>query len=474
MSSQIGPPISTEQMAALPPEFRALLQSVIDYYEHRIAGLEAELQALKRTPQNSSLPPSTQHPHAKAAPPKPKSRRKRGGQPGHARCERPLIPVERCDRVVRLHPGACRRCGRALSEGELAPLRHQVWELPEIRPVVTEYQRHRRECRCCRETTCAELPVGVPSGQSGPRLTAFVGLLMACFRQSKRRTALFLEAILGQPCSTGLTVKLQNLVTDALRPAYDELCGQLPSQPVLNIDETPTKEGTRKSWLWTFVAPRFTVYRVRSAREATVLDELLTDRFAGVVGCDRAKMYWRLKRLQWCWAHLVRDFQSLIDAGPPAAKQLGRDLLKQTKRLFQQWHRYRDRLLTRTGLKRVLAPVRAEIERLLRRGLRGRHAKTAGTCQELLQHRHWLWTFLDHEGIDPTNNASERALRPAVIWRKLSFGTQSAKGSRFVETLLTVIETCRQQSRNVFQFVTAATTRLDDATRPAPSLLPTA
>ena len=139
----------------------------------------------------------------------------------------------------------------------------------------------------------------------------------------------------------------------------------------------------------------------------------------------------------------MRDFQNLIDTGPPAAKQLGRDLLQQTKRLFQQCHRHCDQLLTRTGLKRVLAPVHAAVERLLLRGLRGRHAKTSGTCQERLQHRHGLWTFLDHEGVEPTNNARERALRPAVIWRKLSFGTQSAKGRRFVETLLSVIETCR-------------------------------
>lgn len=183
-----------------------------------------------------------------------------------------------------------------------------------------QYQRRRFEYPCCRETTCAELSAWVPSGQSGPRLTAFFGLLMACVRQSERRAALFLEAILGQLCSAGLTVKLQNRVPDALRPAADELCEQLPSQPVLNIDETLTKEGANKSWLWTFVARRFTVYRARPTRAASVLNELLTDRFAGVVGCDQAKMYWRLKRLQWCWAHLLRDFRNLIDTGPPATK----------------------------------------------------------------------------------------------------------------------------------------------------------
>ena len=336
-------------------------------------------------------------------------------------------------------------------------------------------------------------PSGFPRGQSGPRRTAFVGLLMACFRQSKLRTALFLETIsvflnrlTGQPSSTELTVKLQNLVTDTLRPAYDGRCEQLPSQPVLNIDETPTKEGANKSWLWTvdmkpqavsFVAARFMVYCIRPNRAATILDELLTERFAGVVGCDRAKMYWRLKRLQWYWAHLIRALssqpipQALIDTGPPAAQQLGRDLRKQTKLLFQHGHRFRQKQFTRpegkrTSLKRTLAPVRAEIERLLRRGLRGRHAKAAGTCQELLQQCGWLWTFLDHDGVEPTKNASavfsneDSALRPAVIARKLSSGTQSANGSRFIETLLTVIETCRQQSRNVFDFRTNATAKL--------------
>ena len=473
MSSSAHPPITPEQLAALSPEMQVLIRAIVDHYERRISALEAEVKALKKTPQNSSLPPGSQHPHTKPAPPKGKSKRKHGGQPGHARCERPLIPSAQCERVVELQPTACRRCGQKLSGRDAQPLRHQVWELPEIKPVVVEYRRHRLPCPCCRETTCAELPPGVPSGQSGPRLTAFVGLLMACFRQSKRRTALFLETILNQPCSTGLTVKLQNIVTDALRPAYDGLCEQLPSQPVLNIDETPTKEGANKSWLWALVAPRFTVYRIRPNRAATILDELLTERFEGVVGCDRAKMYWRLKRLQWCWAHLIRDFQALIDTGPPAAQQLGRDLLKQTKLLFQHWHRFRQKELTRVGLKRTLAPVRAEIERLLLCGLRGRHAKTAGTCQELLQHRSWLWMFLDHDSVEPTNNASERALRPAVIARKLSHGTQSAKGSRFIETLLSIIETCRQQSRNVFDFLTNATSRLY-ANQTAPSLLPSA
>ena len=195
------------------------------------------------------------------------------------------------------------------------PLRHQVWELPEIKPHVTEYRRHRLSCADCGELTCAKLPSGVPQGQSGPRLVAFTALLMAYYRQSKRRTAEFLAALLGQPCCPGSAVKMQRQATAALRGAYDELVAQLPKQDQLSGDETATKEENRKAWLWTFVARKFTVFALRATREATAVVELLTAEFTGVVTCDRAKMYWCAGRLQWCWAHLKRDFQALIDGG---------------------------------------------------------------------------------------------------------------------------------------------------------------
>jgi len=283
-----------------------------------------------------------------------------------------------------------------------------------------------------------------------------VALLMACFRQSKRRTALFLETILHQPCSPAWTVKLQQQATAALRPAYEELAAALPQQSVLGIDETPNKEGPRKAWLWTFVAASFTVFALRLTRATTVLTEFLTDRFGGVVNCDRARMYWALGRLQWCWAHLKRDFQALIDSRDRQVKRLGHDLMRPTRKLFAGWARYRDGTITWRGLQRLMKPIRAEIEGLLLRGAFSGNAQLIGMCNELYDHRQWLWTFLEQEGVEPTNNGSERSLRHAVIWRKLSFGTQSAKGSCFVETLLTVIETCRQQKRNTFQFVATA------------------
>ena len=456
--------IPPELEAEMTPAVRSFVESLLD----RIRKLEARLGM---NPQNSSLPPSTQHPHARPQPPRRRSKRKRGGQPGHEKHERPLIPPEDCDAVNPRKPTACRRCGEKLSGSDPEPLRHQVWELPEIKPHVTEYQLHRLECTRCGETTCAKLPVGVPQGQSGPRLMAFTALLMAYYRQSKRRTAEFLSTLLGQPCCPALTVKMQNQVTAALRPSYEALAAALPTQEQLNIDETGTKQENGKAWLWTFVARMFTVFAVRATREATALTVFLGEEFRGIVTCDRAKMYWHLGQLQWCWAHLKRDFQAMIDGGDRRAKHLGWHLRHATCELFEHWADYRAGRITRAALVRRMGPVRRKVERLLLRGTQSGNDDVRGTCRELYEHRQWLWTFLRHEGVEPTNNAGERSLRHAVIWRKLSFGTQSATGSRFVETMLTIIETCRQQRRNAFAFVTSAV-EAHLAHQSAPSLLP--
>jgi transposase len=300
---------------------------------------------------------------------------------------------------------------------------------------------------------------------------AFTALLMAYYRQSKRRTAEFLETLLGQACSPALTVKIQTQVTAAARPAYEELAAELPMQEHLNADETATKEQNSKTWLWTFVARLFTVFTIRATREATAVDELLTEAYCGVVTCDRAKMYWRVGRIQWCWAHLKRDFQALIDRGDNQARRHGYDLRRMTCKLFEHWGDYRQGKISHAAFVRRMAPVRREVERLLLRGIASNNKSLVGMCRELYEHRDWLWTFVRDEEVEPTNNAGERALRHAVIWRKLSFGTQSANGSRFVETMLTVIETCRQQHRSAFDYLTTAV-EAHFARQPAPSLLP--
>ena len=427
--------ITEELIARQPPEAQAIIRLLlvkIAALERENGELKTRLEELERqakgkTPQNSSLPPSTQHPHARPQPPRHKSKKKRGGQPGHEKHERPLIPTEECDDVQRVagrpNVGAAGRSFRAATPSRFGI---KCGNCPRSSRIITEYQRHRLTCPGCGATTCAELPVGIPQGQSGPRLMALTTLLMAFYRQSKRRTADFLTALLGQPCCPALTVKIQNQVTAALRPSYEEVAAALPAQEHLNIDETATKEENGKAWLWTFVARLFTVFAVRATREATALGVFLGETFHGIVTCDRAKMYWQVERLQWCWAHLKRDFQAMIDTGNPRSKWLGERLRHAACELFEHWADYRAGRITRVALVRRMGPVRRKVERLLLGGMQSGNKDVRGTCRELYEHRGWLWTFLHHEGVEPTNNAGERSLRHAVIWRKLSFGTQSA------------------------------------------------
>ena len=462
--------IPPEIAAEMTPAVKAFVEVLIDHYEARLADLESRIQKL--TPQNSSLPPSTQHPHAKPERGKRDGKRKkRGGQKGHQKHQRELIPAEQCDEVISLQPDACRRCGTLLTGIDAAPIRHQVWELPEIKPIVTEYQQHRLTCPCCGITTCASLPAGVPNSQSGPRLVAFTGLLMGHFRQSKRRASLFLQDLLKMPCCPSLTVKMQNQVAAAIQIPYEQLKGELGSQDQLFMDESPTKQANQKAWLWTAVAPLFAVFAIFVSRKGDALPKLLGDSFTGIINCDRAKMYWQAKRLQWCWAHLKRDFQALIDHPDKQVQRLGHDLMRQTKLVFQYWKPYKKGEIRWRTFRRYMSPVRDEINALLLRGEFSCNKRLIGMCSELHKHHQWLWTFVDVEGIEPTNNTAERALRPAVIYRKLSFGTQSETGSRFLERMLTVSETCRLQNRSVYDYLTEAVTAHFSKQDP-PTLLP--
>ena len=463
-------PMSPELWERIPAEAQAIYLEMVE----TIAGLQRRLEQwearLGRNPQNSSLPPSSEHPHAKKPISKRKSSgRKRGGQKGHAKHQRTLVPPEQVTETITLKPSHCRRCRRTLRGVDPEPHRHQVFELPEIKPLITEYQQHRLRCPGCGVSTTAALPDGVPHGQTGPRLVAFTALLMAYFRQSKRRTALFLEALCNLPCSAALTVKLQNTTTRALRPCYEQMGQALPRSDAVAMDKTPAKEANHKAWLWTAVTKRFTLFRIADTRKADVAKELLGEDFSGIVTCDRYGGYDWIDKRQLCWAHLLRDFQSLIDGGGKA-KAIGRRLKAYAQRLFHHWHRYRDGEITRQTMRRNLRKLWWPVYEALEEGAIGLRGKQAGMCQHILDRVDYLWTFLTHEEVEPTNNASERALRHAVIWRKLSFGTQSAAGSRFVETMLSVIETCRQQNRDVFTYITEAV-QAHFNNRAAPQLL---
>ncbi len=468
--SKIPPELEAEMTPAVKAFVLALLDQV-DRLTKQVDSLTDQVQKL--TPRNSSLPPSTEHPHAKPKrKPTPGKKRKQGGQKGHKRHSRELIPVERCTTVTPCHPEGCRRCGGDLQPDPTAPKRHQVWDLPTIEPIVNEYQLFRGHCRCCGITTQASLPAGVPVGQCGPRLAAFTGLLMGHFRQSKRRASMFLGDLLNIPCSPAWTVKIQNLVSQSIATPYEQLRSELEKQPQLFVDESPTKQKQMKAWLWVAVAPMFAVFGIFGNRSRESLVSLVGDYSGIIVNCDRAKMYLDGKRLQWCWAHLKRDLQKLIDSPDGQVKRLGHDLMRQQGLLFEQWRRYKSGDITWRGFQRSAGPIRDQFNSYLLRGSFSGNKKLIGFCDGLLPRKKHLWTFLKVEGIEPTNNTAERTLRPAVIYRKLSFGTQSASGSRYLERILTISETCRLQNRNAYEYLIESM-RAKFAGEVAPSLLPT-
>lgn len=447
-----------------------VLQSQIVDLNAKIADLESQVKKL--TPQNSSIPPSSVHPHAKALKNKPKSGKSRGGQKGHPRHQRAFVPVDECDSVVSLVPLACRCCQELLSGEDSSPIRHQVYELPVLKAFITEYQRHRLHCARCGTTTCAELPVGVPSGQSGPRLIAFTALLMGHFRQSKRLASEFLRDLLNIPCCPATTVKMQDIASTALAKPHEELRQALASERNVFMDETPTKQANAKAWLWTAVANQFVVFSVFASRAATAIESLLGSNFEGIINCDRAKMYYVAKHLQWCWAHLIRDIQAMIDSKVPDRVGFGTQVMKEVKEVFRLWHRFKQGEIEWEEFQNSAIPIAKKINELLYAGMGSHDSKLRNQCKSLYVHRNRLWLFISNRGLEPTNNRAERALRKAVIYRKLSFGTQSEGGSRFIERIFSVAATCRIQNRSVYQYlVQAIEAKLTN--QPAPKILPT-
>jgi transposase len=393
--------IPPEIEAEMTPAVKAFVIAAFAQLEARIKELEEKVQKL--TPQNSSVPPSAQHPHARPKPKRGKNKRKQGGQKGHPKHRRELIAPEECDDVIPCIPDHCRRCGDVLQGIDVQPIRHQVWDLPPITPIIIEYQQHRILCPCCGITTCGELPSGVPTGQCGPRLAAFTGLLMGHFRQSKRRAAMFLEDLLNIPCSASWTVKIQNIVSDSLAAPYEQLRLELSKQKQLFVDESPTKQKNTKAWLWVAVAPMFVVFGIFLNRKRESLQALLGDYQDIILNCDRAKMYFDCKCLQWCWAHLKRDIQKLRDSSDRQVKRLGDDLMRQQKLLFQHWKRYKAGEIQWSTFQNLVRPVRKEFEALLLRGKRSENKDITGMCKELYAHRDWLWTFTKVLGVCPGN-----------------------------------------------------------------------
>jgi transposase len=382
-----------------------------------------------------------------------------------------LVPPEKIRETVHCKPTACRRCGHELFGDDPEPLVHQVAELPKIEPIVDEYRLHRLTCPDCGETTCGTLPRGVPPGCFGPYLQAVLAMLAGAYRLSKRQIQQLVSDLFALSISTGMVAKLERQSASALEAPYNELATSVHGSEVINIDETSWRENRLKAWLWATVTSLCTVFTIAKSRSGEIAAALLGSKEDQVVGSDRFSAYeWiNASCRQVCWAHLRRDFQAMIDRvghGEP----IGKRLLSLSNRSFRHWHRVRDGTLHWSAFQKRMRSLRREIKQTLQEASKCRCAKTAATCFELLKVEEGLWSFACVEGVAPTNNAVERALRHAVIWRRISGGTDSVHGSRFVERMLTVVATCRHQGRNVLDYLTSCFEAHRGA-QPLPSLL---
>ncbi len=445
----------------------------------RIAELEKKLAALieerGRNSSNSNLPPSSDSPAARAQKnarkQAAKNKRKRGGQPGHRGSRRELLPPERVDDVVDLFPEHCEHCAAALPETRHPqPVRFQLTELPAFEPHTTEYRRHCVKCpRCSRETTAAHDPARIPSSPFGARLTSVVGLLTGVYHLSRRKTAQLLSDLMGIKVSLGAVSAVEARVSECIKAPTQEALQRVLVADVKHTDGTTWYQSGVALTLWVLASSVATVFKVLANGQMETLKALFGRR-RGVLVSDRATAlkFWDMERRQICWAHLLRKFIKHAERDGPGGR-FGRELLDFTGLVFDYWHRYRDKSITRDALIQLMAPVRAQFEATLERARASGGDHVAGSCADILEHRAALWTFVDEPHVEPTNNHAERELRAFVLWRKTCYGTQSERGNRFAERVMTVAHTARKQNKNVLEFLTECCVARVDGREP-PSL----
>lgn len=442
--------ISSDDWQRTPPAVRGALGTL-----H--AELEKIKEQIKLSSETSSRPPSSDKPrHKREKKGKLPSGRKRGAQAGHKGSHREPLPSDQVDecRVYKLD--TCRHCGETLRGEEANPRRWQVTDIPPIRPVVTEHQVHRLTCGCCGKTTTGQLPPEIARSQFGPRITALVGMLIGQERLSKRQVKRVLKTLFGIEISVGAVVARQEEVSQSLAPAYEAVCAHVQRSQNRNIDETPWDEDWRRAWLWGVVGDEATVFHIAPRRDQATAQSLLGDNPHAISTSDRFTAYNGLdpERHQTCWAHLLRAFRRFQLRDGPSAR-VGAMLEIYTDYLLHRWREVKRGHLSQADFLTEIPQHQADIRRWLAIGACSPHKSTAGTCRRLLRQWPMLWTFTRCAGVDPTNNAAERALRHGVIWRKLCYGTASEAGSRFVERILSVVATARQQGRDLLDFLYA-------------------
>ena len=427
--------------------------------EARVGELE---RRLNRSSRNSSLPPSQDPPSAPRAGGKP-SGRKRGGQLGHEGRSRRLLSPDQVDEVIEHWPGRCRSCARVFDPSELMDAgelwRHQVAELAPIAVRVTEHQLHGVCCPGCETQTHAELPRETRSA-FGPRLQAAIVTLAVRNRVSRRDTTELARELFGVEISTGSVDKTIQRVGEALAVPHTRLELDIKSAGVVNIDETGWKTAGERRTLWGVLTGNTAVFRIAAGRHASESKMLLGERFGGIVCSDRWRGYDYLDPVgrQLCWSHLLRDFTAHSEAPKGEQRDFGHAGLEIAHDLFAAWTDFQadaDRAQLQARIAPLQDTLRTLLERASRQSPRTRYHRPI--AKSLLKRWPALWTFSHTEGVEPTNNHAERGLRGAVIYRKLSLGSQSDTGERAIERLLSASITCRLRKQSLYTYLTQVT-----------------
>lgn len=464
-----------EAEVAAQKERYAALEAIVAAKDAQIAALEKQvkelLERLTRNSGNSNKPPSSDPPAARAQRRKNKGKSglKRGAQPGHDGSSRALLPVEEVDHVVDFFPTHCENCCTTLPETpDPLATRYQATDVPPIKPVTTEYRVHAVDCPTCGFRTCAAHDQ-VPVSQFGPRLSAIVALLTGVYHVSRRAAVSLLHDVVGVRISLGAVSAIEARVSAAVEPAVTEAREQVVQAAVKHTDGTSWFQAGAMRSLWTIATTAATVFKIVANGKMETLKALFGNT-RGILVSDRATAltFWAMERRQICWAHLLRKFIAFSELAGPAGV-VGRELLEYLGIMFAYWDDVKTGKLSRAEFRTLMVPLRTQVEALLQRAVNLDIAPVSGSCADVLEHRLALWTFVDRDDVEPTNNHAERELRAFVMWRKRSFGTQSDRGNLFAERLMTVAHTARKQHVNVLAFLVACCTAVREGGK-TPSL----
>jgi transposase len=442
--------------------------------ELRVAALEAELAKARKHSGNSSKPPSSDIVKLARRGSAGGSKRRRGGQPGHPRHERPPFAAEDIDQQVDYTLAICPDCSGKTMPLDLAPRVVQQVEVVTSPIEISEHRGHACFCRRCQKTYYAEIPAAVRhAGLIGPRLTALVAFLKGGCHCSFTTIRKFLRDVVGVTVSRAQLRNVCAKVADSLNAAYDELLTAAPAQAVLNVDETGHKEYAQRLWTWCFRAATFTLFKIDPSRSSQVLVDVLGEEFQGVLGCDYYSAYRKYMGdfnvlVQFCLAHLLRDIRFLVEHPNPRNRAYGRRLLEATRQVFHVIHQRRK--YSAANFQVALQDAGDELwAQAVYRVPGTREAQNL--AQRFEQHGESYLRFITTPGIEPTNNLAEQAIRFVVIDRHVTQGSRSEAGRRWLERIWSTMATCAQQGRSAFEFL-VETVRAHFRGQPTPSLLP--